>query len=173
MHNGKVIDSVKSDDPAELATSISQTLRRTRQTVAVAESLTSGAIAARLGAAEAAYEWFSGGVVAYASEVKFKVLDVDRGPVITASCARQMAAGVRSLIGSDLAVAVTGVGGPDPIEGHPSGTVFIAVCSDRLDRVSEHAFSGDPAEVVHATVVQALQTLLSLQTLLAPTQTSP
>jgi nicotinamide-nucleotide amidase len=71
-----------------------------------------------------------------------------------------MAAGVRSLIGSDLAVAVTGVGGPDPIEGHPSGTVFIAVCSDRLDRVSEHAFSGDPAEVVHATVVEALRTLL-------------
>jgi nicotinamide-nucleotide amidase len=160
MHNGTVIDSAKSNDPTELATSISGALRRNRQTVAVAESLTSGAIAARLGAAEAADEWFSGGVIAYASEVKYKVLDVDRGPVITASCARQMAAGVRSLTGCDFAVAVTGVGGPDPMEGHPSGTVFIAVCSDRRDRVSEHAFSGDPAEVVHATVVEALRTLL-------------
>lgn len=65
----------------------------------MAESLTSGSIAGRLGAAEAASDWFCGGVVAYASSVKYKVLGVDPGPVVTAPCARQMAQGVCDLTG--------------------------------------------------------------------------
>jgi nicotinamide-nucleotide amidase len=65
--------------------------------VAVAESLTSGDIACRLCAAPNASSWFAGDLVAYASEVKFKVLDVDPGPVVSARCAAQMARGVARL----------------------------------------------------------------------------
>jgi nicotinamide-nucleotide amidase len=97
--------------------------------------------------------------VAYASEVKFKVLSVDRGPVVTAACALQMARGVVDLTGSDLGVALTGVGGPDPAEGEPAGTVFIAVCSTGAERVERCQFTGDPEEILDAATERALRML--------------
>ncbi|UOE43294.1 CinA family protein [Agromyces larvae] len=135
--------------------------------VAVAESLTSGAIATTLGKAPEASEWFSGGVVAYDAEVKFAVLGVDRGPVITAKAARQMAEGLLHLMPVEAVVAVTGAGGPGPEEGEPAGTVFIAHARvghpDAPPRaaVDEHRFDGDPSEVVHQTVEAALHALLA------------
>lgn len=130
-------------------------------TVGAAESLTSGAIAVALGKAPEASEWFAGSVVAYDASVKFDVLGVDPGPVITARAAEQMAQGARRVLGADLAVAVTGAGGPGPEEGRPSGTVFIAVATDDAVESREHHFDGDPAEVVQATVREALSALLA------------
>jgi nicotinamide-nucleotide amidase len=150
-----------SEDPAELAAELSRTVTRSKITVSVAESLTSGQLAIQLGAAESSGEWFSGGVVAYASQVKYRVLGVDPGPVITASCAQQMARGVAELTGSELAVATTGVGGPGPAEGRPAGTVFIAVHSPTGDQVEEYHFPGECEDVLHATTVQALRLLLT------------
>jgi nicotinamide-nucleotide amidase len=128
-------------------------------TVAVAESLTSGAIASALGASPQAGDWFAGGVVAYSEHVKFDVLGVTPGPVITAECAEQMAAGVGRLLSAGMVAAVTGAGGPGPQEGRPAGTVFLAHGRpDALD-VQELHFDGDPEEVVHATVDAALSAL--------------
>lgn len=156
-------DTARLVDPVEesrvVAESISRTARRSRRRVAVAESLTSGAIASQLGASPAASEWFLGGVVAYSIDVKSSVLGVDRGPVMTAACARQMAAGAARVTGADCAVAVTGVGGPDPEEDTPVGTVFIAVQAGEASRVEECHFTGDPTEIVHATTLRALQLL--------------
>ncbi|RWZ51022.1 CinA family protein [Labedella phragmitis] len=130
--------------------------------VAVAESLTSGAIASRLGAGSGASEWFSGGVVAYDAEVKFGVLGVERGPVVTASCAEQLARGVASLLGADAAIGATGVGGPGQEEGQPEGTAFIAVAlRDRIE-VREFHFDGDPAEVVSETTEAAVSLLAAM-----------
>ncbi|MFL6061654.1 MAG: CinA family protein [Marmoricola sp.] len=130
------------------------------QRVAVAESLTAGRLACALGAASDASTWFRGSVVAYAPEVKFDVLGVDPGPVNTASCAHQMAAGVRRLLGADVAAAVTGVGGPGPDEGVPAGTVFLAVAGpDGEIEVEELFLPGDSDEVVAATVSVALGAL--------------
>jgi nicotinamide-nucleotide amidase len=98
-------------------------------------------------------------VIAYGSEVKFSVLGVARGPVITAECAAQMAAGVTQLTGADFAVAVTGAGGPGPEEGKPAGTVYIAVHGMAGSDVQEHHFSGSPADVVQETTLHALQML--------------
>ena len=70
---------------------------------------------------------FRGGVVAYASEVKFRVLDVPEGPVVTEEAAAAMADGVRRLLGADVGLGVTGVAGPDPQEGLPPGTVFFGL----------------------------------------------
>ncbi|GAA1594724.1 CinA family protein [Kribbella hippodromi] len=128
--------------------------------VAVAESLTSGAIAQRLGAAPEASSWFAGGVVAYAADVKFKVLNVDPGPVVTARCAVQLASGVARLLGADLAVAVTGVGGPEPDEGHPAGTVYTAVWQASGEQVRHDVFAGDPSRVVEQATLTALDLLL-------------
>jgi nicotinamide-nucleotide amidase len=154
-------------DPAELdeesaryAAEVSEAARRSGRTVAVAESLTSGAIASHLGAAESASDWFAGGVVAYSSEVKFTVLGVDRGPVVTSSCALQMAAGVARLTGAGFAVSVTGVGGPDPEEERPPGTVYIAVHTPEGETVEEHLFPGDdPQQILRETIRSALHVL--------------
>ncbi|MFC0623619.1 CinA family protein [Kribbella deserti] len=150
-----------TEEGEQLATAIATRVLKSGQTVAVAESLTSGNLASHLGAAPDASKWFAGGVVAYAAEVKFQVLDVEPGPVVTAKCAGEMARGVVRLLGSDLGVSITGVGGPDPEEGHPAGTVFIAVSTGHDETVTEHHLDGDPAQVVSAAAVEALKLLLA------------
>jgi nicotinamide-nucleotide amidase len=150
------------DESARYATEIADRVRQAGRTVAVAESLTSGAIASHLGAAGSASDWFAGGVVAYSSDVKFTVLGVDPGPVITASCASQMASGVARLMAADFAVAVTGVGGPDPEEGRPAGTVYIGVHTPNGDTVEEHHFAAeDPRRILRDTIQAALRMLAS------------
>lgn len=128
-------------------------------TVAVAESLTSGAIASALGASPQAGDWFAGGVVAYSEHVKFDVLGVTPGPVITAECAEQMAAGVGKLLSADVVAAVTGAGGPGEQEGKPAGTVFLAHGRPGSLSVEELHLDGDPEEVVQRTVDAALAAL--------------
>lgn len=128
-------------------------------TVAVAESLTSGAIASALGASPQAGDWFAGGVVAYSEHVKFDVLGVTPGPVITAECAEQMAAGVGKLLSADVVAAVTGAGGPGEQEGRPAGTVFLAHGRPGSLSVEELHLDGDPEEVVQRTVDAALAAL--------------
>lgn len=137
--------------------------------LAVAESLTSGAIASALGAGPEASDWFAGGVVAYQSPVKWKVLDVPEGPVVTGPAAVAMAEGVRDLMGCDVALAVTGVGGPGPQEGKPAGTVFVAVVGagnghdgpgGNGTRVQELSLDGEPEEILDATVERSLALLL-------------
>jgi nicotinamide-nucleotide amidase len=150
-----------SDESADLVTAVSKAVSQAKMTVAVAESLTSGQLATQLGAAKGSGEWFAGGVIAYTNQVKYQVLGVEPGPVVTASCAQQMARGVVALTGSELAVATTGVGGPGPTEGKPAGTVFIAVYSPTDEHVEEHHFPGDCEEVLEATTVQALRMLLA------------
>ena len=126
---------------------------------ATAESLTGGAISAALSAIKGASEWFLGGVVAYDEEVKFSLLGVDRGPVINAETAYQMAIGVARLLDADFAVATTGVGGPGPQEDVPQGTVFIAVRSPHDCEVRNYQFEGGPEQVVEQTMHQALRDL--------------
>lgn len=128
-------------------------------TVAVAESLTGGKIAAYLGAAPSSATWFRGGVVAYADEVKFGVLGVPRGPVVTAECAEAMARGVAALLGADLAVAVTGVGGPEPQEGQEVGTVFFGVCTGGLTSAERQQYDGETDQILEATARHALRLL--------------
>lgn len=129
-------------------------------TVAVAESLTGGQLSAALAAGPEASAWFRGGIVAYSPEVKFRMLGVERGPVVTRACAEQMAKGVAELTGARVSVAVTGVGGPDPEEGEPAGTVWMARCVDGASRADRFRFPGEPAAVLAATVERALAVLL-------------
>jgi nicotinamide-nucleotide amidase len=95
--------------------------------LAVAESLTGGLVAARLVNVVGASTWFRGGVVAYSSDVKHSLLDVPPGPVVSEVAVRAMADGVRSALGADVGLAVTGVAGPDPQDGEKPGTVFMGI----------------------------------------------
>ena len=132
---------------------------RRKQTAAAAESITGGNISAALSAIEGASDWFLGGIVAYAEEVKYSLLGVERGPVINAKSALQMAEGVARLLDADFAVATTGVGGPGPQEGLPQGTVYIAVATPSGSDVREYLFDGHPGDVVAQAAEQALDDL--------------
>jgi nicotinamide-nucleotide amidase len=128
--------------------------------VAVAESLTGGMLTSRLAAASDASVWFRGGVVAYATEVKRDVLRVTARQVISDECARQMADGVARLLGADVAVATTGVGGPDPQEGQPPGTVWLGVSVRGACDATLVQLDGEPAQVCSAATDAALALLL-------------
>jgi nicotinamide-nucleotide amidase len=130
--------------------------------VVTAESLTSGLIASTLGAGPDASEWFAGGIVAYQETVKFEVLEVPEGPVVTAECAAQMATAARRLLKADVAVSATGVGGPDPSEGEPAGTVFVSVVAPHDSRTRRLRLSGDPEEVLSQTVDATLTLLVEV-----------
>ena len=102
------------------------------ETLAVAESLTGGLVAAELAAVPGASKAFRGSVTAYATDLKRDVLGVDaalldRRGAVDPQVAAQMAAGVRKVLGADWGIATTGVAGPEPQDGQPVGTVFVAV----------------------------------------------
>jgi nicotinamide-nucleotide amidase len=137
-------------------------------TVAAAESLTSGAVASALGRAPRASVWFAGGVVAYSTRVKQRVLGVATDQVVTEEAAVELARGVASLLEADLAVSVTGVGGPDSEEGHPAGTAWLGVASRRGAFAELHHFDGDPSAVVQETTLAALRLALTEARRLAP-----
>jgi nicotinamide-nucleotide amidase len=144
----------------DVADEISRLVRERGLSVATAESLTGGKISCQLGVAESSAEWFAGSVVAYMSRVKYDVLKVPEGPVVTEECAAAMAEGVAGLLGADLAVAVTGVGGPDEEEGHPAGTVWFGVRAESGTTTELRRFEGDPSEIVDKTTLHALHLLL-------------
>ncbi|SDQ25684.1 CinA family protein [Leucobacter chromiiresistens] len=131
-------------------------------TIAVAESLTGGQLGAALAAAPESGTWFRGGVIAYHPEVKYSLLGAPRGPVVTEPTAIAMAESTARLLLADIVVAVTGVGGPEPDEGKPAGTVVLAVTGGGSPTAVEHlSFSGDPIEVMQQTVEAALEAVLA------------
>jgi nicotinamide-nucleotide amidase len=148
-------------DPVPLVERIARMAVAQSLTVAAAESLTSGLIASRLGAGPDASEWFRGSVVAYQESVKFDVLGVPHGPVVTPDCAEAMARGVARLLSAEVAVAATGVGGPEPSEGKPAGTVYLALVVGESATVRELELGGDPEQILEATAVHALELLAS------------
>lgn len=152
-----------ADDPIsdDLAAAVAEALQARDRTIAVAESLTGGLLANALARAEGSSEWFRGGVVAYSSDVKHELLDVRPGPVVAEGAAAEMAESAARLLGADVAVAVTGAGGPDPQDGQPPGTVWMAVTADGSTRTECHHFDGDPPEVCRKTVVAALRHVLA------------
>lgn len=146
-------------DNGETTASIAHLAAERGAVVAVAESLTAGAIASELGAAPSAANWFAGAVVAYTRSVKHSLLQVSPGPVVCASAAQEMASEVARLLGATYSVAVTGAGGPEPQDDREAGTVFLAVASPTGVEVQERHFAGPPEQVVKQTVREALRLL--------------
>ncbi|MFS0693457.1 CinA family protein [Streptomyces nitrosporeus] len=140
-------------------------LRERGETLAVAESLTGGLVAAGLTAVPGASDSFRGSVTAYATDLKRDVLGVDgalldeRGAV-DADVAAGMAAGVRRVLGADWGASTTGVAGPAPQDGKPVGTVFVAVAGpDGGQKVAELRLNGDRADIRRESVRSLLELL--------------
>ena len=111
-------------------------LKERQLTLGLAESVTGGLVAGRITNVPGSSAVLRGGVVSYASEVKFDVLGVPEGPVVTEEAAVAMAEGAKRVLGSDIGLALTGVAGPDTQEGHPPGTLCIGLV---LDDGSSHS----------------------------------
>ncbi len=120
-------DIVFGVDEESMEVAVANRLLALGLTLGVAESVTGGLIASRLVGVPGASSWFKGGVVAYDSQVKFDVLGVSRGPVVTEAAAVAMAEGARKVTGADVGLGITGVAGPDPQEDVAPGTVFVGL----------------------------------------------
>lgn len=111
-------------------------LRRRGLTLGLAESVTGGLVAGRITNVPGSSEVFRGGIVSYSSEVKFDLLGVPEGPVVSESAAAAMASGVRRVLRCDVGLALTGVAGPAEQDGLPPGTLCIGI--DVQGDVSTH-----------------------------------
>ncbi|MBL6635239.1 MAG: CinA family nicotinamide mononucleotide deamidase-related protein [Ilumatobacteraceae bacterium] len=138
-------------------------LRDRGWSLGLAESVTGGLVAGRLTGVPGASEVFRGAVVSYASDVKFDLLDVSEGPVVTEEAAIEMAEGVRKVLQSDVGLALTGVAGPSEQDGMRPGTLFAAVVlpEGEPDRVrSAHVtMPGDRDMMRQLSVISALDLL--------------
>lgn len=153
-------ETSSSTQAAELAESIAERMDGSSLRIAVAESLTGGQLSMHLAASPNSSSWFAGGLVAYMTEIKHRVLGVSPGPVVSANAAEEMAAGIAKLTGANLTLSVTGVGGPDEQDGREVGTVFIGIRSPHGEiHVAERMLGGSPEEIVESAVVASLRLL--------------
>lgn len=142
-------------------------------TLAVAESLTGGLVAAEITSVPGASKAFRGSVTAYATEIKHELLGVDatllaRSGAVDPQVAAEMAAGVRKALGADWGIATTGVAGPDPQDGQSVGTVYVAVHGPSAalsgsaggGKVERLRLNGDRAEIRMESVRSVLALLL-------------
>ena len=156
-------DQVFGVDNDTMESVVLDLLRARGWTLALAESVTGGLVSGRLTGVAGASEVFRGTVVSYASEIKFDVLGVEEGPVVTEEAAIAMAEGARKVLGADVGLALTGVAGPSEQDGMRPGTLFAAVAlpDGEPDRVtSVHIrLPGDREMMRQLSVISALDLL--------------
>jgi nicotinamide-nucleotide amidase len=148
--------------PAELLAA----LRARAETLAVAESLTGGLLAATIVDVPGASRVFRGGLIVYATELKATLAGVpadllaERGPV-DPDVAAHLARGARERCGADWGLSTTGVAGPEPQGGSAVGTVFVAVAG-RIDRIRALELTGSRTQIRAGAVAAALDLLASV-----------
>jgi nicotinamide-nucleotide amidase len=171
-----LLGDVVAAENQRLEIAVVDALRAHGSTVATAESLTGGLVAAALVSVPGASDVMRGGVVCYAIDLKADLVDVpagvlERDGAVAPTTAIAMAQGVRARCRADFGVATTGVAGPDTQEGHQAGTMHIAVASDTMIRVGSFEPFGqrrDRETVRRIAVVRALDLLRRALTGLGP-----
>ncbi len=165
---GQALIGSLGERATELAQEVASLAVARGASIAVAESLTGGLVVATLASVPGVSRVLRGGVVAYATDLKAQLLGVDEllldhGGAVQAEVALAMADGVAARLGAGFGVATTGVAGPDPQDGHPPGTVYVAVHAPTGRRVEGRAgdatLEGDRQQIRWTTVVLALELL--------------
>jgi nicotinamide-nucleotide amidase len=154
---------------ASQAATVVSVLRASAHTVACAESLTGGQVAADLTAVPGASEVFRGAIVSYAPTVKEHVLGVPSHVIstygaVSAECAAAMAVGVRGLMQATYGISTTGVAGPAQQEDKPVGTAFVAIAGSAGVLTEELSFTGTRAEIQEQTKTALFNLLLQVDT---------
>ncbi|MDO3649087.1 CinA family protein [Nocardia mangyaensis] len=135
------------------------------QTVATAESLTAGLLAATIAGVPGASAVLRGGLIVYATDLKNHLTGVDDevlrldGPV-AASTAEQLALGARQRCAADWGLGLTGVAGPDSQDGHPVGTVYLGLSGPSVSEVLRLKLDGDRWTIRIGAVHSAVRELL-------------
>jgi nicotinamide-nucleotide amidase len=135
-------------------------LRQRNLTLGLAESVTGGLVAARLAAVPGASDALMGSIISYHADVKRSVLGVTAERVVSEECAKQMAEGARRVTGADVGLSVTGVAGPDELEGQPVGTVWFGLAlPDRPAEAVRGQLPGDRERVRQFSTISLLNLL--------------
>jgi nicotinamide-nucleotide amidase len=163
------LDSARLDSIRPLARQAVELLARRGESVATAESLTGGLVAAALTTVPGASVVVRGALVAYATDLKAALLGVppgllERCGAVHPDVAAAMAAGVRDLLGASVGVGTTGVAGPDPADGQPVGTVYVAIRTASAASGQALRLAGDRDAIRNATVWHVLQMLVRMLT---------
>ena len=164
----RISKHVFSKKEAQLQEILGGIFRAKKITISTAESLTSGAIASRITSVPGASEYFKGGIVAYANDVKIQQLGVSEDVLkssgaVCAETVKQMAKGVQNLFGTDYAIATSGIAGPGGgTDEKPVGTVWIAIAGPKEIVVEQFQMGKGRERVVEKTIFSALNLLLQL-----------
>jgi nicotinamide-nucleotide amidase len=150
----------------ELASSLIKKLEEKNLTIAVAESLTGGLVAASLTEIPGASKVFKGSITAYADEIKQNVLNVNKETIlkftsISEQVALEMAINVRTIMKSDIGISTTGVAGPEKSAGFAPGLVFVAISIGDHNMCQKLEITGDRSKIRNQTVHEILQLTLS------------
>ena len=150
----------------ELASSLIKKLQENNLTIAVAESLTGGLVAASLTEIPGASQVFKGSITAYADEIKQNVLNVNKETIlkftsISEQVALEMAINVRTIMKSDIGISTTGVAGPEKSAGFAPGLVFVAISIGDHNMCQKLEITGDRSKIRNQTVHEILQLTLS------------
>lgn len=152
-------DQVFGTDDDTMESVVLQQLRARGWTLGLAESVTGGLVAGRITNVAGASEVFRGAIVSYASDVKFEVLGVDPGPVVSEAAALQMAEGARRLLGCDVALALTGVAGPAEQDGMPVGTLCVGIVTPDASLSRTLRLGGVREQMRQMSVISSLDLL--------------
>ena len=150
----------------ELASSLIKKLQEKNLTLAVAESLTGGLVAASLTEIPGASKVFKGSITAYVDEIKQNVLKVNEETIlkftsISEQVALEMAINVRTIMKSDIGISTTGVAGPEKSAGFAPGLVFVAISIGVHNMCQKLEITGDRSKIRNQTVQEILQLTLS------------
>ena len=148
-------------EETSLASVVVEELKKRKKSITAAESLTAGLFQATLANFSGVSAIFNGGFVTYSLEEKSKMLDISEQElkehgVVSEFTAKKMAEQARLKTQSDYGVSLTGVAGPDSLEGHPAGTVFIGLAHTKGTEVIKANIAGrSRADVRHIAVMHA------------------
>ena len=145
-----------------------QMLRERGLTLGLAESVTGGLVGARITGIAGASDVFRGGIVSYASEVKFDLLGVPEGPVVSEAAAGAMAVGARRALGASVGLALTGVAGPTEQDGMPVGTLCIGISLGDDVYTSVVRLPGQREQMRQMSVITSLDFLRRTLAAMAP-----
>ena len=151
--------------PAEiigLASEVVDSLRSRGETVSTAESLTAGAVSSAIVSVAGASDVFVGGVTAYRDEIKISHLSIDPALIeghtsVSEHVAIAMARGAINSFGTTWGIGTTGVAGPNPLDGHPVGAVWVAI-EGPVCQTIELSLSGERESVRNAATASAIAT---------------
>lgn len=158
-------DKVFGRDEESMIGIVGKTLRERGLTVATAESCTGGLVGAALTQEPGSSDFYLGGVVSYDNAVKEQMLGVGQQSLeekgaVSPEVAKEMAAGVRARLGTDLALATTGIAGPDGgSDAKPVGLVYIGLATPQGVEAKKFQFYGGRDSVRALTVQAALNWL--------------